>query len=67
MKLDSFEPYDILLPEDCKRHPSNDYEDRYHDDDDSSSYSKYGGYNGYDDNTIDSAFDGMPEATWNID
>ena len=31
------------------------------------SYTEYGGYNGYDDNTIDSAFEGMPEATWNID
>lgn len=32
-----------------------------------SSYSKYGGYNGYDDDTIDSAFEGDPELTWNID
>lgn len=31
------------------------------------SYEKYGGYNGYDDFTIDSAFEGDPEATWNID
>lgn len=31
------------------------------------SYDEYGGYNGYDDFTIDSAFDGDPEATWNID
>lgn len=31
------------------------------------SYEKYGGYNGYDDETIDSAFEGDPEATWNID
>lgn len=31
------------------------------------SYDEYGGYNGYDDYTIDSAFDGDPEATWNID
>ena len=30
-------------------------------------YDEYGGYNGYDDYTIDSAFDGDPEATWNID
>ena len=30
-------------------------------------YSRYGGYNGYDDDTIDSAFEGDPEATWNID
>lgn len=32
-----------------------------------SSYSKYDGYNGWDDNTIDEAFDGNPELTWNID
>lgn len=29
--------------------------------------SKYGGYNGYDDDTIDEAFDGNPGLTWNID
>lgn len=28
---------------------------------------KYGGYNGYDDDTIDDAFEGDPELTWNID
>ena len=33
----------------------------------SRSYEKYGGYNGYDDDTIDDAFDGYPEATWNVD
>ena len=42
----------------------NDYYDY---DDDGPSYSKYGGYNGWDDNTIDEAFDGNPELTWNID
>ena len=31
------------------------------------SYEEYGGYNGYDDDTIDDAFDGYPEATWNVD
>lgn len=31
------------------------------------SYDEYGGYNGYDDFTIDSAFEGDPEATWNVD
>ena len=38
-----------------------------HWDEDSPSYSKYGGYNGWDDNTIDEAFDGNPELTWNVD
>lgn len=37
----------------------NDYNDDY--------YSRYGGYNSYDDDTIDSAFEGDPELTWNID
>ena len=49
---------------------SNSYDygyDSYYDDDDDDPYSKYGGYNGWDDNTIDEAFDGNPELTWNID
>lgn len=40
------------------------YFDNYEEDD---NYSKYGGYNGYDDETIDEAFDGDPSLTWNID
>ncbi len=46
------------------------YADSYEEasyDDDYSSYRKYGGYNGYDDNTIDEAFDGDPSLTWNVD
>lgn len=42
------------------------YED-YSYDDDNSGYRKYGGYNGYDDNTIDEAFGGDPSLTWNVD
>lgn len=34
---------------------------------DDSLYEKYHSYNGYDDDTIDEAFDGFPEATWNVD
>lgn len=67
MKLDIFEPYDIVLPDEGRRHSGRDYDDSYDSYDDGPSYSKYGGYNGYDDNTIDSAFEGMPGATWNID
>ena len=37
----------------------NNYNDDY--------YSRYGGYNGYDDDTIDDAFEGDPSLTWNID
>lgn len=43
--------------------PSCDYD--YSEGD--SRYEKYHGYNGYDDDTIDEAFDGFPEATWNVD
>jgi len=39
-----------------------DYYDDY-----SPSYDKYGGAYGYDDDTIDSAFEGDPENYWNID
>jgi len=31
------------------------------------SYEKYDGYNGWSDEDIDSAFNGDPEATWNVD
>jgi len=30
-------------------------------------YDEYGGPCGYDDFTIDSAFDGEPDAVWNVD
>ena len=30
-------------------------------------YRKYGGYNGFDDDTIDDAFEGDPRNTWNVD
>ena len=43
----------------------NDWHGNY--DVEDSPYEKYHGYNGYDDDTIDEAFDGYPEATWNVD
>lgn len=43
----------------------NDYYESY--DDEAPTYSKYGGYNGWDDNTIDEAFGGDPSLTWNVD
>lgn len=46
---------------------SDDYYYDNNEDDYDDGYSKYGGYNGYDDDTIDSAFEGNPELTWNID
>ena len=69
-KLD-FEPPHVLLSDSIKKPKSHSnytdyrYDDEY--DDDKGSCSKYGGYNGWDDNTIDEAFDGNPELTWNID
>ena len=39
----------------------------YEENDDNISFSKYGGYKGYDDETIDEAFDGDPSLTWNVD
>lgn len=70
MKLDTFPLYDIHLPGVKEPGEIEEEVDRYEDDRDSGrrlSYSKYGGYNGWDDNTIDEAFDGNPELTWNID
>lgn len=67
MKLDTFEPYDIILAGEGQHYSDSSYYDSYDSYDEGPSYTKYGGYNGYDDNTIDSAFEGMPEATWNID
>ena len=66
-----FEPPRILLSDSIKKPKSqSNYSDYRYDDefsDDESSYRKYGGYNGWDGNTIDEAFDGNPELTWNID
>jgi len=51
--------------EDDDDHTSyRDYDDYDYDE---PSYSKYGGAYGYDDDTIDSAFEGDPENYWNID
>lgn len=48
--------------------PKN-YNDDFDPDDNGyhSSYEKYGGYNGYDDDAIDYAFEGDPSNTWNVD
>ncbi len=56
-----------------KKKVSNDYsfdnnDDYYNEwDDYGTSGEKYGYYNGYSDDVIDDAFDGCPEATWNVD
>ncbi len=63
-----FENPKVLLT-DCIEKRKNRVSDDYfqYDDDSDDGYNKYGGYNGWDDNTIDEAFDGNPELTWNID
>lgn len=60
-------PSVIILSDEIPKSRSNNYSNWYYYDNDYDSYSKYGGYNDYDDDTIDSAFEGDPEATWNID
>lgn len=37
------------------------------DDEDDLHYEQYGGYNGWSDEAINSAFDGDPSNTWNVD
>lgn len=54
------------IPEEKISYSDDDYYDNF-DDDYDNGYSKYGGYNGYDDQTIDDAFEGDPSLTWNID
>lgn len=43
------------------------YEEDYYEENYERHYDEYGGYNGYDDETINDAFEGDPEATWNVD
>ena len=43
------------------------YERMYEEPEDSRSYDVYGGYNGFDDDAIDDAFEGDPMNTWNVD
>ena len=58
----------IILSDEIPKSRSNGYGDWFHHDDSfDDCSSRYEGYNGYDDDTIDSAFEGNPELTWNID
>ena len=60
----------VLLSDYIPEEKTSYYDDYYYDnsdDDYDNGYSKYGGYNGYDDQTIDDAFEGDPNLTWNID
>lgn len=50
--------------DDCDNEEYDDFDedDRY-----GKSCEKYGGYNGWSDDAIDDAFEGDPDATWNVD
>lgn len=52
-----------------KKKPEHNYGNDENDDDDDygNSYEKYNGYNDWSDDVIDDAFEGDPEATWNVD
>ncbi|MBK8143390.1 MAG: hypothetical protein IPK57_22040 [Chitinophagaceae bacterium] len=70
-KLPSNQKLELTSPSIHKNFHNDDYDGHYdrHEYDDNSrpSYEKYNGYNGFDDDTIDQAFEGDPEATWNVD
>lgn len=56
--------FDIITENEVDYYEDHEFQDF---DDDGLDYSKYGGAYGYDDNTIDSAFEGDPDNYWNID
>ena len=67
-KVQFEEPSVVISDKMPESKESNFYSDEsYYEDDYDDSSSKYGDYNGWDDDTIDEAFDGNPELTWNID
>lgn len=70
-ELKEQEEENIIQSDDAESEEEFDMEPEEDDDgfDDNygSSTEKYGGYNGFSDDVIDDAFDGDPEATWNVD
>ena len=59
---------DFLLDEDEFWDDDNDWDnDSDCDDHYGSSGEKFGWYNGFSDDAIDDAFEGDPDATWNVD
>jgi len=70
-ELDLFDDYLDIDPEHYEPDfdDYDDYDDynSWEDEEGWGSYEKYGGPNGWDDFTIDAAFDGCPDAVWNID
>ena len=59
--LDSY--HNFYADREDNDYDSEDYSGEFEND----SQSKYNGYNGYDDDTINDAFEGDPENTWNVD
>lgn len=59
--------YDLLEVDDFETPPTKESDDNDEYENYRPSYSQYGGYNDFDDDTINSAFEGDPEATWNVD
>lgn len=59
--------YDIVICDDFKEPQIEEPDDSGEYESNRPSYSQYGGYNDFDDDTINSAFEGNPEATWNVD
>lgn len=59
--------YDIVICDDFKEPQIKEPDDSGEYESNRPSYSQHGGYNDYDDDTINSAFEGDPEATWNVD
>ncbi len=53
--------------EEAEEDSPDDYEENESNDDYGSSGEKYGWYNGFSDDAIDDAFEGDPDATWNVD
>jgi len=66
---ENVEPHLNENDEQSEQDESNTLEefDDYGEDSYGTSYEKYNGYNGWSDDVIDDAFDGDPEATWNVD
>ena len=61
------ESKELEIEEKMKEEENSYDENDDYDDGRDSRNEKYAGYNGYSDDAIDSAFDGDPEATWNVD
>ncbi len=66
-KLDKNHYIEYYITGIFKEYDGDDDDDDFDREDNSSRFTKYNGAYGFDDNTIDSAFEGDPENYWNID